>query len=214
MKSHRTKVVAGAAALVAAAGGGVAIAGTGALSPAAESEAILGDVAEQLDIEPSRLSEAFERALANRVDAAVAAGRLTEEQGEALKERIEAGEAPLLGTPFLHGGPGGHLGGLDAAASYLELSEEGLREALEGGRTLAEVARDRDRSVDGLIEAMVASATDRLDGAVDEGRLTEAQRDSVAADLEERITDLVNGEGGPRFGFGRGFSAGPPPMAA
>lgn len=212
MKSHRTKLVAGATALVAAAGGGAAIAGTGALSPNRESDAILEDVAEELDVSPSRLREAYERALANRVDAAVAAGRLSEEEGAELKDRIEAGEVPLLAAPPFHGEHGVRLG-LEAAAEYLGMTEEQLHGALEGGRTLADVARDRDRSVDGLVAAMVASANARLDEAVDEGRLTDAQRDEIAADLEERIADLVNGEIGPHPRFERARFAAPPDVA-
>jgi hypothetical protein len=209
---HRKKIVAGIAALVVVVGGGgAAIAATGALSPREESRAILGDAAEQLGVETSELSAALKQALKNRVDAAVEAGRLTEEQGEEMKARIDAEEFPLLGLG--PGGPGhhhhfGHGAELDAAASFLGMTEAELRTALENGRTLAEVAEDEGKSVAGLVDALVAAATDELEQAVDAGRLTEAQKDSIVATLEERITDKVNGELRPRRGF-RGL--GPPP---
>ena len=48
---------------------------------------------------------------------------------------------------FKHGGPGHHgpgrMHGLDAAAKYLGMTEAALRNALEGGKTLAQVAKDR-----------------------------------------------------------------------
>ncbi len=53
---------------------------------------------------------------------------------------------------------GGGLIGLDAAASYLGLSDEELRTELEDGSTLAEVAGEQDKSVDGLVTALVDSA--------------------------------------------------------
>jgi hypothetical protein len=56
---------------------------------------------------------------------------------------------------------------------------------------------------------MTKAATAELNDAVQSGRLTDAQRDSIVAGLKQRITDLVNGRVGPRFGRGAGL--GPPP---
>ncbi len=207
-RSHRNTIIGSAAALVLVAGGGAAIAANGVLSPQQESDAVVSDAAEQLGVEPSELSEALQQALQNRVDAAVEAGRLTEEQGEQLKARIQAGEIPLLGIG--HGGPGhgpgGHLADLGAAASFLGMSEANLRTALQEGQTLAEVAKAQGKSVDGLIQALTGAATERLEEAVADGRLTEAQKDSILESLDDRITDLVNGDIGPRFRGGPGFS--------
>jgi hypothetical protein len=210
---HRTKIIAAVAALLVVGGGGAAIAATGALSPREESQAILGDAAEQLGVETNELSAALKQALKNRVDAAVEAGRLTEEQGDEMKERIDADEFPLFGLG--PGGPGhhhhfGHGAGLEAAAAFLGLTEAELRTALEDGRTLAEVAESEGKTVAGLVDAMVAASTEELEQAVEAGRLTEAQKNEIVATLEERITDKVNGELGPRRGF-RGF--GPPPSS-
>ena len=175
-----------------------------------ESQAVVNDAAEQLGVEPSELTAALREALANRVDAAVEDGRLTEEQGAELKERIESGEVPLvgLGGPRLEHRMGPHhVRDLDAAASYLGISEANLMTALEDGKTLAEVAQERGKSVDGLVDALVEAANADLAAAVDAGRLTDAQRDSIASGLKERITSLVNGE---RPSFDRAF--GPPPQ--
>jgi hypothetical protein len=202
MRRHRTKIALGIVTLIAVAVSGAAIAATGALSPKQENQAVLNDAAEQLGIEPSQLSAALKEALSNRVDAAVAAGRLTEAEGAALKERIASGAVPLFGP----GGPGpghrGHLGELETAASYLGMTQANLRTALAGGRTLAEVARDRGKSVDGLIDAMTNAATKRLNQAVAAGRLTDAERDAMLSGLRQRITDHVNGVHRPRFGRG------------
>jgi hypothetical protein len=203
------KITFGAAALVAVVGGGGAIAAT-QLTPKQESQAVLGDAAAELGVEASELTEALEKALSNRVDAAVAAGRLTEAQGEAMKQRIASGEVPLVGL----GGPGfgrgrlHHHAGLDAAASYLGMTEAKVRTAVHNGRTLAQLAKARDKSVDGLVAAMTKAETAKLNAAVKAGHLTDAQRDSIVAGLKNRITGLVKGEVGPRFGPGR---AGPPP---
>jgi hypothetical protein len=208
-RPRSTKLVALAAALAVVAGGGAGIAATGVLSPAQERQAFLDDAARELGVEPSELSAALKTALKKRVDAAVDAGRLSKAEGDRLKARIDAGEAPLFFGPglrpgFGEGPPGGfrfhdrglHRGpmaGLDAAASYLGLTQAKLREALAGGKTLAQVAKDRGKSVDGLVQALVADHAKRLDEAVAAGRLTKAQRDEKVAALKERVTDMVNG---------------------
>jgi hypothetical protein len=155
---HIGKIAVAGAALVAVVSAGAAIAAT-QLEPKQESQAVVNDAAEQLGVEPSELTAALKEAFANRVDEAVEAGRLTEEQGAELKERIQSGDVPLLGV-----GPGFgprhhvHLD-LGAAADYLGMTDAGLHAALEDGKTLAQLARERDKSVDGLVNAMADGAS-------------------------------------------------------
>src|SRR4051794_33904698 len=163
-------IVLGGAGALAAAGGGAVIAANQTDSNA-DSQAVIDDAAKQLGVTPNALSDALKTALKNRVDAAVAAGRLTKEQGNALKTRIDAGDSPLVFGGLHPGGPAHHLE-LDAAADYLGLTESQLRDELTGGKTLAQVARDHGKGVDGLIDAMVAEAKSHLDDAVADGRLT------------------------------------------
>ena len=93
----RKVIVAGVAALAVAVTGG-AIAATKATSPKAESEAVVNDAAKQLGVQPNELSAALKKALSNRVDAAVKAGRITKAEGDAMKARINSGDAPLFGA--------------------------------------------------------------------------------------------------------------------
>jgi len=206
----RTKLIVGASAVLAVAGGSAAIAANGT-GPQAESQAVVNDAAKQLGVDPTKLSSALKQALANRVDAAVETGRLTEAQGTEMKERIKAGTFPLFGRHA--GGKDGRHGGrfshhLGAAATYLGVTEAVLRTSLQAGKTLAQIAKDANKSVDGLVAAIVADETKELDAAVTAGRLTKAQRDERVAGLKERITARVNGErpaGKHHFGGRHGF---------
>ena len=203
-------VVAIVAAVVLAVGLGVTgtVAASRALTADDEHRAVLDDAADRLDVEPSELEDALRDALKARVDTAVEEGRLTEEQGVELKTRIDSGEMQFLrglGKP----GPGrfGHFHhfarfpAVRAAADYLGLEEDELRERLRDGDTLAEIAKAEAKGVDGLVGALVADAEKRLDDAVAAGKLTRAQADELADRLDERMTDLVNGElPEPRFG--------------
>ena len=156
----RTRTAAGVAVVVAAlAGGGGAIAATSLDEAKADQTAIIDDAAQQLGVESTALADALEQAYGDQLDARVAAGELTQAQADELKQRLAAGELPLLGLrgpgDGHHGGRGHHMG-LDAAATFLGLTESELRSELQDGSTLAEVAVEQGKTADALIAAMVA----------------------------------------------------------
>jgi hypothetical protein len=205
---RKLKILAASAAALAVAGSGAAIAATKAWSPHEESQAVIEDAAKQLGVTPSALTNALKRALENRVDDAVASGLLTKEQGAELKKSIESNDVPLPFGPFgsrLHGFGFGHdFGGpfakLDAAASYLGLSESELSSRLAQGKTLAQIAKGQGKSVEGLVDALVKAAEKEIDAAVSSGKLTKLQGDDLKSDRRARITRMVTGEG---LGFHR-----------
>jgi hypothetical protein len=209
--------IAGIATAVAVVAAGSAVAATKLDSPKAESKAIINDAAGRLHVAPSALSAALKRALDDRVDAAVAAGRLTKKEGDALKARIDAGRAPLVGTfgfglggrhfgdhdfgfhhhdGMLHGGfHGGMFGpGLRAVTSYLGITQAQLRTALASGKSLAQIAKDHGKTADGLVAALVAAAKTRLDKAVTAKHLTSAREKSILSKLQSVFKNLVNGK--------------------
>ena len=212
---------AAAALLVAGLGAAGAIAASGMFSPGEESKAVIDDAASQLGVEPSELSDALKQALKNRVDEALDDGRLTQEQADELKARIDADDYPLLfGRAGHHrlGGFGrhGHFELLAAAASFLGMTESELREELRD-KTLADIAKDQGKTAPGLVQHLVATQTKRIDEAVAEGRLSEEQAADLKADLTERMEALVDGElrrpgdgRHPRFSPGSGSPRAPP----
>lgn len=191
-RSHKIAIVVALALSVVAVGGAI---GATKLTPKQESQAIINDAAQQLGVEPTELTDALKQALKNRVDAAVEDGRLTEEQGRELKERIDAGEVPFFGVGrgFHKHFHGPFHAKLEAAAEYLGMTQAQLEEALEDGKTLAQVAKDQGKAVDGLVDALVEGAEQKLQDAVEAGRLTESEKSEMLDGLRDRITDLVNG---------------------
>jgi AraC-like DNA-binding protein len=205
----KRKIVVTAVAGLAVVGAGGAIAADRLSSPKEDSQAVLDDAAQQLGVQPSELSAALKQALSNRVDEAVRDGRLSKAEGDALKDRINAGEFPLFGLPhgpgfgFKDFGLGPHVFPgpgdlLSTAADYLGLTEAQLRTQLDSGKTLAQIAKDRNKSVDGLVDKLVADKAARIDEAVEDGRLTRAQANEIKADMRKAITDFVN-NGRPDF---------------
>jgi hypothetical protein len=217
----RTFVI-GAAGLAALGGGGVAYAvdqGSGK----SERQAFLNDVAGRLHVSPDTLNSAITGAFSDRLDAAVKAGRLTQAQADAIKSRAQHnGGVPFLGGrphphPFF--GPGGpFVAGFDAAASYLGLTVAQLHDQLQSGKSLADVASDRKKDLDGLKSAIEAAAKKRLDTAVKDKRITQAQENRILGNLHSRIDTLVQQKGGRPGGWrerprmrGGAPGGGPPP---
>jgi hypothetical protein len=204
----------GAAALVVAGGGGAAVAATGSGS---SPDNFLDSVARHLGISREKLDDATKAAAIDQVDAQLKAGQITKDQADELKKRIEAGDVPPLGglrgggPGFGFGGPGGPGGllkagisdSLAAAAKYLGLSESALRDQLNDGKSLADVAKAQSKDLAGLQQAILAAAKADLDKAVSDKRLTQSQADDVYSRLKSNIDDMVNGQLRLR-GLGRG----------
>jgi hypothetical protein len=220
--SARRKLAVGATGLVVLAGsGGAYAAAAGKSAPTAqpadratEQKAFLDDVAKRLNVSPDQLDTAIKGAAEARIDAAVAAGTLTKAQGDEAKKRL-AGGAPLLGPGLLGGKPGGRGGpggpgggpgrgfggfGLDGAATYLGLTDDKLREQLEAGKSLADVATAQNKDLAGLKAALKTAFTTKLDQAIKDGHLTEAQKTKRLADIDQRIDEIVNNTGRPGGG--------------
>jgi polyhydroxyalkanoate synthesis regulator phasin len=217
---------AGTALLVVGLGAAGAIAASRMLSPSEESKAVIDDAAAQLGVEPAALSTALKQALENRIDEAVDAGRLSKEQADELKARIDSNEYPMLLGPGLFGrgpggpgfGPHGHFEILATAASYLGVTEAELRQALQD-KTLAEIAKEQGKTAAGLVQQLVAVETKRIDAAVADGKLTDEQATELEADIAEHMKALVNGEPRepgegrhPRFWPGSGSPRAPPAL--
>jgi polyhydroxyalkanoate synthesis regulator phasin len=131
------------------------------------------------------------------LDQAVANGKLTADQEQTMLAELKShlddivnSNGPRIAVHAAGGGPFG-----EAAAAYLGLTPAELRAQLENGKTLAQVAADQGKSVEGLKAAILAGAKTELDAAVAAGKLTAAQEQTMLDDLKAHIDDLVNGAG-------------------
>jgi polyhydroxyalkanoate synthesis regulator phasin len=238
-RNRRFRWIMGALAVVAVVSGGAAYAATQDDSPQARSQAIVDDAAGTLGVDPAKLSDALKAALQKQVDAQVTAGKLTQEQADAIKKRIADGTQPIFGGPgfrgpgkhFRHGEPGfgggpgfGHhfggpglAAGVEEVATYLGLKPEELRTQLMAGKSLADIAKAQGKTVEGLKTAITDAVTKRLDAAVTAGKITKDQKAKLLDGLTSHLDDLVNGVRPPRgFGHGhwKGDKDGPPPVPA
>jgi hypothetical protein len=103
-------------------------------------------------------------------------------------------------------GPGELFGGgapdadlIGAAVDYLGMDASDFREAVRDGRSLAELARDKGKSVDGLREALRDAIRKDADQALEDGVLTWEQANRLVEKLGAAVDELV--EGSLRDGF-------------
>jgi uncharacterized protein YidB (DUF937 family) len=85
--------------------------------------------------------------------------------------------------------------GTGAAAEAIGITPEELREALDGGSTIADVAEANGVDPASVVEALVSNAQERLDELVADGTLTRAEADERLAERTERAEDRVFGTG-------------------
>ncbi|MBI4496727.1 MAG: hypothetical protein HY689_02365 [Chloroflexi bacterium] len=179
-----------AAALLA---GGSLVAGTALAGPEGEqtghgryAQVFLDKLAALLNVDRDQLVDAMKQAGQQTVDEAVVNGDLTQRQADRVKERIQSGAFPK--GPWHFGKARGHhalKGVIDpqtvktAITQRLGLTTEELQAELRSGKTLRQVAEERGVSVEDLRQTVLDTVEPQLDTAVQEGRITEQQRERI-----------------------------------
>jgi hypothetical protein len=95
-------------------------------------------------------------------------------------------------------GPGDRVTGdsLAAAATYLGTTEADLQTKIRAGQTLAQIANaTAGKSRDGLLNALVADATAKIDAAQTAGKITADQATQLKSNLSTRLAQLVDATG-------------------
>lgn len=149
-------------------------------------------------------------------------GKMTQAQADAIlggeKARIELmldqtmPKNGPMGGRMGKGGAGG-IGGpetMAAVATVLGIDEAALRTELQGGKSIADVAKAKNVDVAKVIAAIVDERTADIAQHVKDGDLTQAQADAQLKDLAARVTAMVDnampmrGKGGHMGQGGRG----------
>jgi hypothetical protein len=223
MKPNRLAVYGLAAGLLG--GGAAGLALTGSTLASAQVSDVTGTVTDSTATTDTTAAAAPKPAKGDWaksvLDGLVAKGTISQAQADEILAALNAAR-PVHG-PGGHGGPGHGpgFGNLDAAAKALGISVDDLRSALEGGKNLAAVAKEKGIDVAKVVDALVAEFKAHLDQEVASGIHTQAEADQKLADARSRIEAFVNGTapaGGPggfggHHGGGPGFG-GPPPAGS
>jgi len=141
------------------------------------------------------LKTALVAAIKTKVDAAKAAGKLDAARADRLLQR-----APQLVERLVNAKPraramrakGARGGLLKAAATYLGVTNAQLVTDLRAGKSLAQVATAKSKSVDGLKQTLLAALKQKVDAAVAAGRLDAARAQKLLERAPAHIERLVN----------------------
>ena len=156
----------------------------------------LSRVAAKLDVTLDQLKTALKSAATDMVDDALAAGEITQQQADAAKSRIENGDG--IGLRRLLGARTARREAIvqrvraaivQSAADALNMTPEELRAELKSGKSIADVAGD---NIDAVKTQITADATAKLDAAVANGKLTQAQADKALQKLTDNLDKIVN----------------------
>ena len=143
-----------------------------------------------LHLTPAQTQDALKQAELQTVDQMLKDGKITQQQADAMKARINAGQGFGLGFGFgRHGNNGFKANGAlmrdlmtaeaNAAASALHMSLTDLKNALRSGKSLSELETQQNVSDSTVKAAMKNAAKGVLDKAVKAGTITQAQADSI-----------------------------------
>jgi hypothetical protein len=164
--------------------------------------------ADELGVSVDELLPAAKAASIAAIDAAVAAGDLTEERATALKDKINAADGSnacrFFGHPFagVGHGPKAHFGGplLSVAADALGMDAGALMQALKSGDSLKDVATAQGKDYASVTTAIHDAVKTKLDAAVANG-LDQARADEMLSKLDAALASgdfplLGHGNGG------------------
>jgi polyhydroxyalkanoate synthesis regulator phasin len=156
-------------------------------------------LAQRLGLSVDKLQQTIVDARKDAINQAVKQGLLTQAQADRLLQQLQNA---VPGTVFDNFGRGRAVGqvrdvatsirnaGLDAAAKTLGMSTNDLTIALRGGKTLLVVTREKNVDVTKLRTAIADAEKAAVDQAVKDGKLTQAQADSIKANLTPDNIDL------------------------
>lgn len=171
----------------------VAAAGAQEGEDAGPVQTFVSRLAGKLGVSEDQLTTAVKDVELEMVDEALAEGRITQEQADRMRERIENGD---LRFP---GGPGPHPSACVVAGRYVYLTAEalGIEESaviggLKEGKSLVQIAADNGMRVDEFKAALTAQVEEHLAEKVADGDITEEQADRMLAMFNENVDRVIN----------------------
>lgn len=97
---------------------------------------------------------------------------------------------PQAGCPSPQGGMGWRWGGsmVETLAEALGMTPEALTEALRGGQKIADLAKAKNLTIAQLVDKLIAARQAALQQAVEAGRITQEQMNTMLQQMREQMT--------------------------
>src|ERR1700730_1300267 len=170
------------------------------------------------NVDPQKIINDLVADATTRIDAAVSSGKITAAQAAKMKANLTAGITAFVNGTRMPKVPGvtgtavprlGAKPSLDVVAKDLNMTPAELKTALQGGQSIAALAKSKNVDPQKIINDLAADATTRIDAAVSSGKITADQATKMKANLTAGITAFVNGTDAERGHGFRGPFGGP-----
>lgn len=141
-----------------------------------------------LGISQDQLLSDLKTAGQQTVDTAVSEGLITADQGQKMKQDIDAGRFP--GFPGMFGPGGRHpgmkgLNNLDAIASALGMTPQQLGQEFKNGKSLQQLATEKGITLDQIKESIIKAAKAKLDQEVAQGKISQDQANKIIEHMQQ-----------------------------
>ena len=174
----------------------------------AYQEAFLNALATRLGTTIDQLKQAYQGAFNDTVDQAVTDGNLTQDQATQMKDKtgqmLDQGVLPGFAPFGPNGGRGGHgfkgegvfgmRGGfeLNTFAQALNMTQADLMTELQSGKTLAQIVTEKNGDLNQIKTTVLENLKTKLDQAVADSNLTQAQADEMYNQASTNFDTMVN----------------------
>ena len=175
---------------------------------AAYENIFLDAFAKRLGVTVDAIKNAYAGALGDTLNQAVQDGKITQNQADQIQNKYQnmQNKAALPGffLPFERGlgrferrgagrfGFGVREFGVASFAKALNMPEADLISELKSGKTIADIAAEKNINLDQVKTSVLNDIKARLDQAVQNGNLTQNQADNIYQQASNRIDNLMN----------------------
>jgi hypothetical protein len=155
----------------------------------------VAQVSTEHGVDPANVVNAIVTALTQQIDQKAAAGTVDAARAGQAKQKL-----PDLANRFVNNTKSDRRGhrvlkdAVQAAAKEIGVSEGDLKQARKDGKSIAQVAKDHDKSAEDVVDAIVKNATRAIDQAVTDGKLDSQKADQIKQKLPNRAKQFVNRE--------------------
>lgn len=119
--------------------------------------------------------------LGKSIDYSAAADKLLDAKGGWQKQRMHHRHGRLISDS-------------DELAKLLKTTPEALKQSLQSGKSLAQIAKEQDVPVQSVIDQQVQALTKRLDQKLTKGKLTKEEYEERKSRIAPFVSDVVNGK--------------------
>jgi uncharacterized protein (DUF433 family) len=153
-------------------------------------------VATEHNVDPAGVVNAVVAALTQQIDQAAAQGKIDGTRADQAKQKLPDFANRFVNETKSNQGRGRAVlkDAANAAAKEIGVSVDDLKQARKDGKSIAQVAKDHNKSVDDVVNAIVKQATSHVDQAVKDGKLDSKKADQIKQKLPDRAKQLVNRE--------------------